>query len=303
LKFEVQILGVGSATPVLERHPSAQVLSIDNESFLIDCGEGTQYRLLEQKIKHPRIRHVFISHLHGDHYLGLIGLISSLNLNQRSEELTVYGPKGLREILEIQFKYADTRIRFDLNFVEVDTTARNIILDHQFLTVETIPLAHRIPCCGFLFRTKPAPRKLLRELLPEEFPVTYMKMLKNGIDVHDELNQATYLAADFTLEAATERAYAYCSDTAYLERNVPQLANVNTMYHEATFTNELLSRAIETNHSTATQAAQIAQMANVGKLLIGHFSSRYKTLETFETEARAIFENTLLAEEGVIYEI
>lgn len=303
MKFELLILGTGSATPILERHPSAQILSVENEHFLIDCGEATQYRLLEQKIKHTRIKHIFISHLHGDHYLGLVGLLSSLNMNQRTEDMTIYGPAGLDEILTTQFRYSDTQIRFKLTFIKTDTTKVAVILDHPFVTVETIPLQHRIPCCGFLFREKQPLRKILKEKLPEDFPITFIKMLKSGQDVLDELSQKVYLSADYTTDSLPARSFAYCSDTAYLESNLPQLQGVDLLYHEATFTKELTKRATETNHSTAEQAAHIAQKSGAKKLVIGHFSSRYKTLEAFESEAKAIFENTELAKEGITYSI
>jgi ribonuclease Z len=303
LKFELLILGTGSATPILERHPSAQILTVDNEYFLIDCGEGTQYRLLEQKIKHSRIRHIFISHLHGDHYLGLIGLLSSMNLNQRTEDMTIYGPNGLDEILTTQFKHSDTQLRFKLTFVATDTTAVNQILDHYAISVETIPLQHRIPCCGFLFREKNPQRKLRKDLLPDDFPIPYIKMLKGGIDVVDEFSGKTYLSAEYTTDPVAPRSYAYCSDTAYLESNVPQLKAVDLLYHEATFSNEHKKRATETNHSTAEQAAQIARKAKVQKLIIGHFSSRYKILDVLEAEATAVFANSHLAEEGQTYQI
>jgi ribonuclease Z len=303
LKFELLILGTGSATPILERHPSAQILTVDNEYFLIDCGEGTQYRLLEQKIKHSRIRHIFISHLHGDHYLGLIGLLSSMNLNQRTEDMTIYGPNGLDEILTTQFKHSDTQLRFKLTFVATDTTAVNQILDHYAISVETIPLQHRIPCCGFLFREKNPQRKLRKDLLPDDFPIPYIKMLKGGIDVVDEFSGKTYLSAEYATDPVAPRSYAYCSDTAYLESNVPQLKAVDLLYHEATFSNEHKKRATETNHSTAEQAAQIARKAKVQKLIIGHFSSRYKILDVLETEATAVFANSHLAEEGKTYQI
>lgn len=297
------VLGTGSATPTLDKNPSAYLLSVDNEQFLIDCGEGTQFRLLQQKIKHTRIRHIFISHLHGDHYFGLIGLISSLNLNRRTEELTIFAPRGLAEILTIQMKYSDTYLNFKIHFIEVDTTQNQIILETPLLTVETLPLIHRIACCGYLFRKKASKRKVLADKLPENFPIPYIKMLKEGLDIEDELTGKIYKNEDFTAEGNASKSFAYCSDTAFNENLIPQIRDVDTIFHEATFADEELKRAIQTNHSTSRQAATIAKEANVGKLIIGHYSSRYKTLENHLSQAKEVFENTHLAIEGESYEV
>ncbi len=303
MNFEFLVLGTGSATPVVNRHPSAFVLSIENESFLIDCGEGTQYRLLENKVKSSRIKHIFISHLHGDHYFGLVGLLSSWNMNQRKEELTIFAPRGLDEILTAQFKYSDTRIQYKIHFVETDTEQSYHLADTNFVEVQTIPLQHRIPCCGFLFRSKASKRKILPEKLPENFPIPYLKMLKEGLDIHDELSGVIYLNTDFTSAGCDSKSFAYCSDTAYNELKIKDLQNIDCLYHEATFTNSEEKRAEQTNHSTARQAAMIAQRANAKTLIIGHYSSRYKTLDTHLEEATAIFENSFLAEEGKVFRV
>jgi ribonuclease Z len=303
MNFEFLVFGTGSATPVINRHPSAFLLSIENEYFLIDCGEGTQYRLLEHKVKSTRIRHIFISHLHGDHYFGLIGLLSSWSLNHRTEDLTIFAPRGLAEILTIQFKHSDTKINFKINFVETDTEKVSAILETNLVTVETIPLHHRIPCCGFLFRSKASKRKILAEKLPENFPIPYIKMLKDGFDISDEFSGLTYLNKDYTTAGSISKSFAYCSDTAYNELKIRQLQNIDAIYHEATFTESEVKRAELTNHSTARQAASIAQQINAKQLIIGHYSSRYKTLDELFSEAKAVFENTFLAEEGKIYKI
>ncbi len=303
MNFEFLVLGTGSATPVVNRHPSAFVLSIENESFLIDCGEGTQYRLLENKVKSSRIKHIFISHLHGDHYFGLVGLLSSWNMNQRKEDLTIFAPRGLDEILTAQFKYSDTRIQYKINFVETDTEQTYHLTDTNFVEVQTIPLHHRIPCCGFLFRSKASKRKILPENLPENFPIPYLKMLKEGLDIHDQLSGATYRNEDFTSAGCDSKSFAYCSDTAYNELKINDLQNIDCLYHEATFTNSEEKRAEQTNHATASQAAMIAHKANAKMLIIGHYSSRYKTLDTHLEEAQAVFENTLLAEEGKVFRV
>ena len=303
MNFEFLVLGTGSATPVINRHPSAFLLSIENEYFLIDCGEGTQYQLLEHKVKSTRIRHIFISHLHGDHYFGLIGLLSSWNLNQRKESVTIFAPRGLAEILTIQFKYSDTKINFNIHFVETDTENIHSILDTNLVTVETIPLHHRIPCCGFLFRSKASKRKILAEKLPENFPIPYIKMLKDGLDISDEFSGKVYFNKDYTTTGAASISFAYCSDTAYNELKIKQLQNVDAIYHEATFTESEVKRAEQTNHSTARQAASIAKQINASQLVIGHYSSRYKVLDTHLSEAKNIFKNTFLAEEGKTYKI
>ncbi|GAB3515079.1 ribonuclease Z [Emticicia fontis] len=303
MNFELLILGTGSATPVLEHNPSAYLLTSENEHFLIDCGEGTQFRLLEHKVRTHRIRHIFISHLHGDHYFGLIGLLSSWNLNQRKDDLTIYGPKELAEILTTQFKYSHTFLHFKIHFVATDTAAANIILDTQALTVETIPLIHRIDCCGFLFRTKESKRKILAEKLPENFPIPYIKKLKEGLDIEDPLTGKIYKNEDYTTTGTSSKSFAYCSDTAYNEAIIPQLQNVNTIFHEATFLESELKRAIQTNHSTASQAATIALKSNAKQLIIGHYSSRYKTLDSHLEQAKAVFENTQLAQEGLTFKL
>lgn len=303
MNFELTVLGTGSATPTLNHNPSAYLLTVDNEYFLIDCGEGTQFRLLKQKIRHTRLRYIFISHLHGDHYFGLIGLISSLNLNRRTEDLTIIAPRGLAEILMIQLKHSETILQFKINFIETNTEEETIVLDHPLLTVETIPLQHRIPCCGFLFKQKLPKRNIIKEKLPENFPIPYILQLKEGKDVIDELTGVTYKSSDYTTEPAPPKSFAYCSDTAYNELKIKQLQGVDAIFHEATFLESELARAIKTNHSTAKQAAMIAQKSNAKQLIIGHYSSRYDDLSLHLIEAKEIFENTHLAIEGNTYKI
>jgi ribonuclease Z len=303
MNFDFLVFGTGSATPVVNRHPSAFLLSIENESFLIDCGEGTQYRLLENKVKSSRIRHIFISHLHGDHYFGLVGLLSSWSMNQRKEDLTIFAPRGLDEILTAQFKHSDTRLHYKINFVETDTENISYILDTNLVSVETIPLQHRIPCCGFLFRSKACKRKIVAENLPANFPIPYLKMLKDGLDIYDELSGITYKNEDFTIAGGISKSFAYCSDTAYNELKIKQLQDIDAIYHEATFTDSELKRAEQTNHSTARQAASIAKKCNAKQLIIGHYSSRYKTLDEHLSEAQSVFKNTYLAEESKTFKV
>lgn len=299
MNIEFTVLGTGSANPQLDRNPSAYLLSLDNEYILLDCGEGTQYRLLEQHIKHTRMRHILISHLHGDHYFGLIGLISSLNLNRRTEPLTLIGPPGLGEILTLQFKHSNTSLFFDLNFVETDPSVSQLVYEHPLFSVTTVPLVHRIPCNGYVITTKPSPRKMRKEMMPENFPIPYIVKLKNGEDITDELTGKVYKSADYTKPGKPAKKIAYCSDTAYSEPVIPIIAGADLLFHEATFNNSNEERATFTHHSTARQAGLIAKQANVKKLIIGHYSSRYKEVETHLVEAKEVFEHTLLGIEGL----
>jgi ribonuclease Z len=299
--LKVTILGAGSATPSLLRNPSAQLLTDDHESYLIDCGEGTQFQLLKLKAKTSRIKNIFITHLHGDHFFGLIGLISSFNLAHRTEPLTIFGPKGLDEIITLQLKYASTFLHFKLTFVEVNVKNNYNLIDNERITVSTIPLDHRIPCCGFLFSEKPKLRNLIKEKLPTSISINEMRLLKEGKNVFDIDNSIKYNFKTLTIEPSPAKKYAYCSDTAFLPKIVEIIDGSDALYHEATFTNELLDRANFTHHSTAAQAGEIAKLANVKKLLIGHFSSRYLDLDVNLKEAKSVFNNTEIAIEGGTY--
>ena len=301
--FALTILGAGSATPSLRFHQTAQLLTVGNDYALIDCGEGTQFRLLEQRFRLGRLRYIFISHLHGDHYFGLAPLLSSLNLSGRTEELYLFGPRGLDEVLTTMFRVSDSRLGYPLHFQAVDPSRSTLLLDNAHIQVESILLQHRIDCTGYLFREKPTKPRLLREKLPADIPIAYLKQLKEGQDITDEAGQIRYAAADYTVPGPAPRSYAYCSDTRYVEELIPQLQGVDLLYHEATFLQDNLERAAEVYHSTAQQAAMIAAQAQVGRLLIGHFSSRYKQLDPFLTEARVVFPETYLATEGETIDI
>ncbi|MCX2474486.1 ribonuclease Z [Pedobacter sp. MC2016-05] len=301
MKFEVTILGSSSATPVFNRNPSAQLLNCNEKFYLIDCGEGTQQQLTKYNLKAARIDHIFISHLHGDHYFGLIGLLSSLHLNGRTKSMQIFGPKPLLEILEIQFKYSDTILRYPLEFFPIEADVSKQIFENQDLIVETIVLNHRIPTTGFIFKQKPRQRKLIKEKT-DEIPMAYYTALKKGVDV--ELPDGQILKSeDYTTPADPPRSYAYCSDTRYDERYFSSIKGCDTLYHEATFMHELLDRANETHHTTALQAGEVAKINGVEKLLIGHFSSRYKTLQMLLEETQSVFENTELAVEGRTFQL
>ncbi|MFC1223270.1 ribonuclease Z [Pedobacter sp. BG31] len=301
MKFEVTILGSSSATPVFNRNPSAQLLNCNEKYYLIDCGEGTQQQLAKYNLKAARIDYIFISHLHGDHYFGLIGLLSSLHLNGRIKPIKIFGPKPLLEILEIQFKYSDTVLRYPIEFFPIEADQSIQIFENSDLTVKTIVLNHRIPTTGFIFQQKKRQRKLIKEKT-DQVPMAYYTALKKGMDV--ELPNGDILRSeDYTTEADAPRCYAYCSDTLFDESYFATIKDCNTLYHEATFMHDLLERAKETHHTTALQAGEVAKITGAKKLLIGHFSSRYKTLQMLFEEAQSVFENTELAVEGRTFQL
>jgi ribonuclease Z len=297
--FELTILGSSSATPIYNRHPTSQLLHIRDHFFLIDCGEGTLMQLLRYKLKYHRISHIFISHLHGDHYLGLMGLLFTYHLQGRSNELHLYGQQELMDIVEMQLRLSNTILRYNLIFHPVRHYTPGVIMEDEEVQVRSIVLNHRVPCTGFVFTEKPRPRKLkLAKIQEYQIPFTKFPEIKNGKDFilpTGELIPNTEL----TDESSLPCSYAYCSDTLYDETVAEDVRGVDLLYHEATFLHDLEERAKATYHSTSLQAAMIAKKAEVKKLLIGHFSARYKHLEPLLDEASSIFENTELALEGV----
>jgi ribonuclease Z len=298
MKFEVTILGSSSATPIYNRNPTSQVLNINERLYLIDCGEGTQQQMLRFDVRASRIDHIFISHLHGDHYLGLVGLLSSLHLNGRKKPLKLFGPPQLMEIIDLQFKYSETTLQYAIDFFPTDATRQQVIVVNEDVTVETIPLDHRIACTGFLFREKKRLRKLLKDELERlQVPVEVFTGLKKGADYTDASGKI-YKNDTLTIDSDTPKSYAYCSDTLFNEQYFAQINNTDLLYHEATFLHNMVDRANETHHTTALQAAQIALKVNAKRLLIGHFSARYKTLDELLEEAQSVFPNTGLAIEG-----
>ena len=303
MKFEVTILGSSSATPIYNRNPSSQALNINERLYLIDCGEGTQQQMLRYDVKASRIDHIFISHLHGDHYLGLVGLLSSLHLNGRIKPLKLYCPELLKEIIDLQLASSETEIQYPIEYKFTNPAQAEVILENQDITIETIPLDHGIACTGFLFREKKRLRKLIKEKVEAfNIPIAYYTALKKGDD---------YTAPDgnilkneiLTFDSAEPKTYAYCSDTMYNEKYFEQINSATLLYHEATFLNNMLERANETRHTTALQAGEIAAKTHAKKLLIGHFSARYKTLIELLDEARAVFPATELAVEGKTFGI
>lgn len=303
MTFELTILGSSSATPIFQRHPTAQVLNIRERFFLIDCGEGTQSQLIRFKIRFNKISHIFISHLHGDHYLGLVGLLSTMHLQGRTNELHLYAQPDLMDIVDLQLRLSQTRLRYQLIFHPVRQFANTIILEDDDIVVKTVLLSHRIPCTGFVFREKPKPRKLIIAKLQQyNIPFSFYNRLKEGLDFEQDSGNIIP-NTELTVSARAPRSYAFCSDTIYDESIVDEIKDVDLLYHESTFLHDMLERAQTTYHTTSLQAAQIAKMANVKKLLLGHFSARYKTLTPLLAEAKTVFQNTELAIEGLRFSV
>lgn len=298
MSFQLKILGSNSATPAYGRHHSAQLLNVQSHHFLIDCGEATQMQLSRYKCKIQRISHIFISHLHGDHYLGLMGLISTMHLLKRNNDLFIYGQRGLEEIIITQLKYSQTVLNYDIIFKVLDPEQPEVLFQDEVIEVHSFPLDHRIPCCGFLFKEKPKPLRLNKEKLPPGILLTHIIQLKNGEDIYDDAGQLIYSNNEYTLPPRKSRSFAYCSDTKYDESIIPYIQQVDLLYHEATFLEEKEEWAAQTHHSTTVQAAQIAKDADVKTLLIGHYSARYSDLNPFLKQAKTIFDNTRLAIEG-----
>jgi ribonuclease Z len=296
--FEVTILGSSSATPIYNRHPSAQLINIRERYFLVDCGEGTLMQLLRFRIKYHRISHIFISHLHGDHYLGLLGLLSTFHLQGRTKELHLYGQQELMDIVEMQLRLSNTILRYNLIFHPVRYYSPEIILEDEDVIIRSIVLNHRIPCTGFVFREKQRPRKLLvNKLQQHNVPFRLYPGIKEGNDFEDDYGK-TISNTELTESPLPPSSYAYCSDTLYEPSIADDVFGVDMLYHEATFSHDMAERAAATFHTTALEAAMLAKAANVNQLLIGHFSARYKDLSPLLEEARTIFTNTELALEG-----
>ena len=295
--MKLTILGCHSATPRENKHTTSQLLEVGGNLFLIDCGEGTQIQLRKSKVKFSRIQHIFISHLHGDHFYGLIGLISTFRLLGRTAMLHIYGPKGIKEIITLQLKLAKSWTDYPLHFHELEQDSSQVVFEDETVRVETLPLDHRIYTNGFLFTTQASKRKMNVDAIKDfDLLPFHFKQLQQGADV--TLEDGRILENEvYTLPPSKSKKYAYCSDTAYFEPLVPGIKEVDLLYHEATFLEKNSDLAANTKHSTAKQAAQIAKMANVKHLMLGHFSNRYPNKEDFNTEASDTFQNVILAED------
>ena len=296
-KFELHVLGCGSALPTTRHFPTSQIVNVRDKLFMIDCGEGAQLQFRKSRLKFSRLNHIFISHLHGDHCFGLLGLISTLNLLGRTAELHIHSPKGLEDLMIPMLDFFNRQMTYRVLFHEFGTKEAAVVYEDRSLTVTTIPLRHRMPCCGFLFAEKPGPNHILRDMIDlYQVPVYELNRIKNGADYVTPEGEVIPNAR-LTRPSAAPRRYAYCSDTIYLPSVTEQIKGVDLLFHEATFAEDAAPRAKETFHTTASQAARIARDAEVKKLLIGHFSARYDDEQVLLDEARAVFPNTQLAKE------
>ena len=295
--IELTILGCHSATPRENKHTSSQLIEVAGNLFLIDCGEGTQMQLRKSKAKFSRIKHIFISHLHGDHFYGLIGLISTFRLLGRTTDLHIYGPVGIKESITLQLKLANSWTNYSLYFHELSSTESELIYEDEGVTVSTIPLDHRVYTNGFLFTTKSKMRKINTQAIEGlELEHFHFKQLQQGQSI--ELSNGELIENEkLTFSPDPPKKYAYCSDTAYNEKIIPLIKGVDLLYHEATFLESHSDLAAKTKHSTALQAAKIAQAAQVKKLVLGHYSNRYDDKAAFIDEASRIFEMVFLAED------
>lgn len=303
MSFKITILGSSGALPAYGRFPSSQLIEVQNRYFLVDCGEGAQMQLMRYQANLHRINHILITHLHGDHYLGLMGLIFTMHLLRRTNDLHLYSHRGLDEIITTHLKYSHSVPAFKIIFHALEPNAQEVIYEDAALSVETIPLVHKIVCSGFLFREKIKPRRVDKTKLPEGLRVQQIANLKKGHDVVDENGLILFRNEELTLPPRRSRSYAYCSDTAYSEAVAAQIRDVDILYHEATFGSDEQSKALETKHSTAAEAGRIAMLAGATKLVIGHFSARYKELTPLVEEARAVFPNVEPGVEGSIFTI
>ena len=298
-KFELHILGCGSALPTTRHFATSQVVNLRDKLFMIDCGEGAQMQLRKSRLKFSRLNHIFISHLHGDHCFGLMGLISTFGLLGRTAELHIHSPKGLEELLTPMLNFFCHTLAYKVIFHEFDTRQTSVVYEDRSMTVTTIPLQHRMPCCGFLFAEKARPNHIIRDMVDfYKVPVYELNRIKNGSDYvtpEGEVIANTRL----TRPSDPPRKYAYCSDTIFRPEIVEQLSGVDLLFHEATFAESELARAKETYHTTAAQAARIALEAGVRQLVIGHFSARYEDESILLKEASAVFPNTILAKENL----
>ena len=300
--MKLTILGCYAATRRTFTNPTSQILEIKNRIFLIDCAEGTQVQLRKNKIRFSKINHIFISHLHGDHFFGLIGLVSTFTLLNRTTDLHIYGPKGIQEIIKLQLRLSNSWTNYGLFFHELESNESEVIFEDEKVLVKTIPLKHRVYTNGFLFQEKAAPRKLNLDAVQNyEIDTCYYQKIKNGKDI--TLEDGRVIENDkLTFDPIPAKNYAFCSDTAYNEAMIPIIENIDVLYHESTFLQSEENLAKKTLHSTAKEAATIALKSNAKQLILGHYSTRYENIEMFKQEAETIFSEVLLADDGKIFE-
>ena len=301
--FELFILGSSAATPTANRNPTSQLLNIAERFFLIDCGEGTQMQLRKYKARFQSINHIFISHLHGDHFYGLPGFLATMHLLGRKNELTIYGPKELEEIISMIHKHSDTYLNYEVKFFHTQNKNKQLIFEDEKVEVYSFPLKHRIATTGYLFKEKPLPRNIDKYKL-EKLNVSFAEIhkLKQGLDAID--NDGNKIEnKQLTIDPPKTRSYAFCSDTKFFEELATDIKDVDLLYHESTFLEDKKDRAKATFHSTAKQAAQMAMLSNAQKLILGHFSARYGNLDDFLVEAKSLFSNSELAIEGNLFSL
>ena len=301
--FRVHILGCGSAMPTLKHFPSSQVVEIRGKLFLVDCGEGTQIQLRRSRLRFTKISAVFITHLHGDHCFGLIGMLSTFGLLGRTARLAIYAPAALEAMLKQQMQLFCHDFDYEVDFHAVDTNQQQVVYEDRSLTVETIPLEHRMPCCGYLFREKPSLPHIRRDMIDfYEIPTSQINNIKAGADWTTPDGEV--VKNERLVEPADPvRSYAYCSDTRYIPTLHERIKGVSTLYHESTYGEDNLLMAQKYYHSTARQAALVAREAGVGQLLLGHYSSRYEDEQVLLREAQEVFENTRLTDENAIFDV
>lgn len=303
IPFKIHILGCGSALPTLRHNATCQIVEIRGKYFMIDCGEGTQIQVRRTKVHFSKIQAVFISHLHGDHCFGLFGMISTFGMTGRTAPLHVYAPKEFEEYFNLSMELFCKKLEFSVMFHPVETTEAKVIYEDKSLTIESIPLEHRIPCCGFLFREKLTTPHIRRDMIDfYNIPISQINNIKAGAN-WTTANGDIIMNSKLTIPADKPRSYAYCSDTRYMEQLYKNVANVDVLYHESTYTNEYKDRAKSYYHSTAEEAATVAKDANVGKLLLGHYSARYLNEDIILNEAKAIFPNSFLTNEGMVFDV
>ena len=301
--FKIHILGCGSALPTLRHNPSAPVVELRGKQFMIDCGEGTQTQMRRQRIGFNKVVAIFISHIHGDHCFGLIGMLSSFGLLGRTMPLAIYAPKEFKPVLDMMLKTFCYDFDYEIQFHAVDTTKQQVIYEDRSLTVESIPLKHRLPTCGFLFREKPTLPHIRRDMIDfYRIPVSQINNIKNGASWTDEEGRLIPNEC-LTMPADKPRSYAYCSDTSYLPALHERIAGVSCLYHESTYTTADADRAEMYFHSTAAQAAQVARDANAGRLLLGHYSSKYDDERQLLKEAQEVFAQSQLTNEGMTIDL
>ncbi|MBK7148469.1 MAG: ribonuclease Z [Bacteroidetes bacterium] len=303
MQFDVTILGSNGAVAAHNRYPSSQIVNYNGRHFMVDCGEGSQFRMNTFGVKWSKLDHIFISHLHGDHYYGLIGLLTTFNLHWRETELNIYCPPPLEEIIKLNFKHSKTELRYQIKFRHTRAEGTETIYEDELLSIHTFPLLHRLPTTGFLFKEKQHHRKIIPSKIEEyQIPYELIKKIKRGEDF--VLPTGHIISnAELTTAPSPPRSYAYCSDTSFSIETVNYVSGVNLLYHEATFMEEHAVRAAETYHTTSVQAAQVAEQAKAGQLLLGHFSARYDNLEPLAKESQSIFPNSHLAVEGKTFQV